>query len=78
MASDNFLKRPSFMPVMTCDLDDCQNKQRNDHELKQAYFQSLGPTVDVNNKVYHVRCLELHSRKEVLENLAQKPVLDCE
>lgn len=78
MESDGFLKRPSFMPVITCDLDDCQNKQSNASELKQAYYQSLGPTVDVNDKVYHVKCLELHSRKEMLESLSQKSRIDCE
>jgi hypothetical protein len=77
MEFNRFLTKPGFMPVMTCDLDDCQNKGGGINE-KQAYYQSLGPTVNVNEKVFHVKCLELHSRKEMLDQLAEKGKIDAE
>lgn len=77
MEFDNFLRKPGFMPVMTCDLEDCQNKSNGTTE-KQAFYQSLGPTVDVNDKVFHVKCLELHSRREMLDRLSQNGRIDEE
>jgi hypothetical protein len=46
-----------FMGRLTCDLHECLNKP-NGSASKTAYFGHLGAMVDVNNRRYHVKCLE--------------------
>jgi hypothetical protein len=57
-----------FMGQLTCDLHECLNK-RGGSASKTAYFGHLGSMVDVNDKRYHVKCLEHKKSADTIRSM---------
>jgi hypothetical protein len=70
---DMYSSRIEMLGKLTCDLKECLNK-RDGSSYKTTFFGHLGPIIDLDEKRFHIKCLERKKMQQSITDIGKKAI----